>query len=59
MVTAIYPGSFDPLTYGHIDIALRASHLFDKVYLVYHQKRSLYLFVVFYLLYFLVTRQSL
>ncbi len=33
MVTAIYPGSFDPLTYGHIDIALRASHLFDKVYL--------------------------
>ena len=28
---AIYPGSFDPITYGHIDIIERASALFDKV----------------------------
>jgi len=28
---AIYPGSFDPITNGHIDIAARASKLFDKV----------------------------
>ena len=28
---AIYPGSFDPITYGHIDIIDRASLLFDKV----------------------------
>lgn len=28
---AIYPGSFDPLTYGHIDIIERALHIFDKV----------------------------
>lgn len=28
---AIYPGSFDPITYGHIDIIERASLLFDKV----------------------------
>lgn len=28
---AIYPGSFDPATYGHIDIIERASTIFDKV----------------------------
>lgn len=28
---AIYPGSFDPLTYGHVDIIERSSRLFDKV----------------------------
>ena len=31
MTIAIYPGSFDPITNGHIDIATRASKLFDKV----------------------------
>lgn len=31
MVTAIYPGTFDPVTLGHVDIADRASALFDKV----------------------------
>jgi len=30
---AIYPGSFDPVTCGHIDIATRASRIFDKVIL--------------------------
>jgi len=28
---AIYPGSFDPVTYGHIDIVKRATQMFDKV----------------------------
>ena len=28
---AIYPGTFDPITNGHLDIVRRASHLFDKV----------------------------
>lgn len=28
---AIYPGSFDPITYGHIDIIKRASVIFDEV----------------------------
>lgn len=28
---AIYPGSFDPITYGHIDLIKRASHAFDEV----------------------------
>lgn len=31
MVTGVYPGSFDPVTVGHIDVASRASALFDKV----------------------------
>ena len=31
MVTAIYPGTFDPVTLGHVDISSRASLLFDRV----------------------------
>ncbi|WP_297813292.1 pantetheine-phosphate adenylyltransferase [uncultured Methylophaga sp.] len=31
MTTAIYPGTFDPITYGHIDLVQRAAPLFDKV----------------------------
>tara|TARA_R110000782_G_scaffold27256_10_gene69144 strand:+ start:1396 stop:1872 length:477 start_codon:yes stop_codon:yes gene_type:complete len=31
MVTAIYPGTFDPITKGHADITQRAANLFDKV----------------------------
>lgn len=30
-ITAIYPGTFDPVTNGHLDIIERASKLFDKV----------------------------
>ena len=33
MKIAIYPGSFDPITFGHIDIVERAASLFDKVIL--------------------------
>lgn len=28
---AIYPGSFDPVTYGHLDVMKRAARIFDKV----------------------------
>jgi pantetheine-phosphate adenylyltransferase len=28
---AVYPGTFDPVTYGHLDIVKRASKLFDEV----------------------------
>ena len=31
MRTVIYPGSFDPLTNGHLDVIQRATKLFDKV----------------------------
>ena len=31
MTIALYPGSFDPITNGHIDIATRASRLFEKL----------------------------
>lgn len=31
MVTALYPGTFDPVTAGHVDITNRASALFEKV----------------------------
>ncbi len=34
MRTAIYPRTFDPITNGHLDIARRAGHLFDKVIIV-------------------------
>ncbi len=29
---ALYPGSFDPLTFGHLDLIDRARHLFDEVH---------------------------
>lgn len=31
MRTAVYPGSFDPITNGHLDIIKRASRVYDKV----------------------------
>jgi pantetheine-phosphate adenylyltransferase len=31
LIRAIYPGSFDPMTYGHLDIIRRSSKLFDQV----------------------------
>jgi pantetheine-phosphate adenylyltransferase len=31
MITAVYPGTFDPITNGHLDLIERASRLFDKV----------------------------
>ena len=42
---AIVPGSFDPITYGHIDIVKRASTMYDTVYLaVMINDRKQYLF---------------
>ena len=31
MKAAIYPGTFDPMTYGHLDIIKRAANIFDEV----------------------------
>ena len=32
--TVVYPGTFDPITNGHIDIIKRALHMYDKVIIV-------------------------
>ncbi|PKL01478.1 MAG: pantetheine-phosphate adenylyltransferase [Tenericutes bacterium HGW-Tenericutes-1] len=32
MKIGYYPGSFDPITFGHLDIVSRGAHLFDKLY---------------------------
>lgn len=37
---ALYPGSFDPLTYGHLDLIDRALELFDEVYLAIAQNQE-------------------
>ncbi len=34
MAIAVYPGSFDPFTFGHLDIAIRAAKMFDTVHVV-------------------------
>lgn len=42
---ALYPGSFDPITFGHLDILERATNLFDKVLVtvaVNHRKNAVF-----------------
>ena len=42
---AVFPGSFDPITTGHVDLVLRALHLFDEVIVaigVNSQKQTLF-----------------
>jgi pantetheine-phosphate adenylyltransferase len=31
MITAIYPGTYDPVTFGHVDVITRAAGIFDRV----------------------------
>ena len=31
MNQAVYAGTFDPMTYGHLDVATRAAHVFDRL----------------------------
>ena len=40
MRIAVYPGSFDPITYGHLDIIQRSSKVFDKVIVAVVKNRS-------------------
>jgi len=37
---AVYPGTFDPITYGHIDLIKRASKIFDKVIVAVARNKS-------------------
>jgi pantetheine-phosphate adenylyltransferase len=44
-LTAVYPGTFDPMTLGHEDLMRRASQLFDRLILAVaagHHKRTLF-----------------
>ena len=34
---AIYPGSFDPITLGHVDVARRAARLFEEVIIAVYE----------------------
>jgi len=40
MAQAIYPGSFDPITNGHINIAQRSAQLFDELIIAVAEKKS-------------------
>jgi len=43
--TGLYPGSFDPVTFGHVDIVRRAAHLVDKLVIAigtHHDKHPLF-----------------
>jgi len=41
----LYPGSFDPVTYGHVDVVRRAAHLVDKLVIAigtHHDKHPMF-----------------
>jgi len=38
MVRAMFPGTFDPIHYGHIDIAVRATQLFDELVMAVYDR---------------------
>lgn len=44
MIKAVFPGTFDPIHYGHIDIARRASRLFDELVIAVYDKPQKNLF---------------
>jgi pantetheine-phosphate adenylyltransferase len=43
LTIAVYPGTFDPITNGHLDIVTRASKLFDKIIIGVYEKSNKHL----------------
>ena len=43
MTIAIYPGTFDPITNGHLDIVSRAARLFDKIIIGVYERSNKHL----------------
>lgn len=39
-ISAIYPGTFDPITNGHIDLATRAARIFDRLFVAVASSRN-------------------
>lgn len=39
-ITAIYPGTFDPITLGHVDLVCRAGRVFDRVILAVAESKA-------------------
>ena len=48
MSHCIYPGTFDPITYGHLDVLSRAARLFDRA--SYYPLAQLLIITIFVLL---------
>ena len=44
MTIAIYPGAFDPITNGHLDIVTRAARLFEKIIIGVYERPNKHLF---------------
>ena len=40
MIKAIYPGTFDPITVGHLDVIERAARTYDKLIVAVMENRS-------------------
>ena len=38
MTKVVFPGTFDPIHYGHVDIVMRAANLFDEVVVAVYDK---------------------
>lgn len=39
-ITAIYPGTFDPITNGHVDLVIRAARIFDRIILAVAENKA-------------------